>query len=368
MSPGAKGRPRVTVVMAVYNAAPFVEQAIASVLSQTWSDFELVVVDDASTDGSLALAQSFDDPRIRLIRHERNKGASQSRNDALAAAQGELIAVMDADDVCAPTRLERQVEFLDAHPSVGLVGCGVYDNIDAGGAVLYTSFLPEDNESIQRALMERWCFLHSSIMFRKSAAAGGYRTPFEPVEDHDFILRIVEHAEARNIGERLVAYRLNHNGLTVFGHQYIEELRGFVIRMARRRRSGQGENIEAELPRILALKQKRKTAQGLAGVMQKWRDSLYAANRYYGFGCRELCAGQMARARRCYLQSLRTDKLFVKSWIGLVLTLMPFVARRVRFVFRSSMQQHHDPGWSRRPSDARESKRAASVVHGTVVQ
>lgn len=368
MSPGAKGRPRVTVVMAVYNAAPFVEQAIASVLSQTWSDFELLVVDDASTDRSLELAQSFDDPRIRIIRHEVNKGASHSRNDALAAAHGDLIAIMDADDICAPTRLERQIEFLDAHPTVGLVGCGVYDNIDAGGAVLYTSFLPEDNETIQRALMERWCFLHSSIMFRKSAATVGYRTPFEPVEDHDFTLRMVEHTEACNIDERLVAYRLNHSGLTVFGHQYIEELRGLVIQMAYRRRSGQAENLETELPRILALKQKRKAARGLAGVVQRWRDSLYAANRYYGFGCRELCAGQLVRARRCYVHSLRTDKFFVKSWIALILTLMPGVARRVRFVFRSSMQQQQDPGWSRRPSDDRESNRAASIVHSSVAQ
>jgi glycosyltransferase involved in cell wall biosynthesis len=148
--------PRVTVVMAVYNAAQFLREAIASVLSQTYTDFELIVVDDASTDDSSAILRSYNDPRIRIIRHQTNLGASLSRNDALAAARGELIAIMDADDVCAPTRIERQVEFLQAHPAVGLVGCGIYDNIDASGAVLYTSFLPEPNEAIQRALMTRW--------------------------------------------------------------------------------------------------------------------------------------------------------------------------------------------------------------------
>ncbi len=84
---------------------------------------------------------------------------------------------MDADDLCVRTRLERQVAFLDANPKVGLLGCGVFDNIDNSGAVLYRSYLPEDNATIQRTLVERWCFFHSSIMFRRALyeRVGGYR-------------------------------------------------------------------------------------------------------------------------------------------------------------------------------------------------
>ncbi|MFP5229773.1 MAG: glycosyltransferase family 2 protein [Acidobacteriota bacterium] len=358
--------PRVTVVMAVYNAAQFLEEAIASILSQSWRDFELIVVDDASTDGSSALLDRFDDPRIRVIHHTSNQGASLSRNDALAAARGEFIAIMDADDVCAPNRLQRQIEYLEAHPAAGLVGCAVYDNIDATGAVLYTSRLPEDNETIQRSIQRRWCFLHSSIVFRRSlgAAAGGYRAAFEPAEDHDFVLRILERTEAHNLSEPLVTYRLNHNGLTVVGHQYVDELRSILIGLAGRRRRGEPENLDAEMPRILALKQKRRAVRGLAGIVQRLRDSLYAAHRYYGFGCRELCAGQMERARRCYIQSLRTNGLFIKSWIGLVLSLLPWVAYRLRFLFRSSMQQHHETVGSRSVAD-NDSSRLTSVVHGT---
>lgn len=361
--------PRVTVVMAVYNGAQFLEEAIASVLSQTWRDFELIVVDDASTDGSAAILDKVEDSRVRIIRHSVNAGASLSRNDALVVARGEYIAIMDADDICAPERLARQVEFLDVHPPAGLVGCAVYDNIDANGAVLYTSFLPDDNEKIQRSLLQRWCFLHSSIMFRKSLyqAVGGYRTAFEPAEDHDFVLRLAEKAQAHNVDERLVTYRLNHNGLTVAGHQYVDELRSILIELARRRRAGLPENLDAEMPRVLALKQKRKSARGFAGIVQSLRDSLYAANRYYGFGCRELCAGQMERARRCYLQSIRTNSLFIKSWIGLALSLMPFIARRVRFLFRSSMQQQNDAEWSRSLVE-QDSSHLAAVVHGTAVQ
>ncbi len=363
-----KPMPRVTVVMAVYNAAQFLEEAVASVLAQTWRDFELMVVDDASTDGSCAILDRFNDPRVRIIRHPSNRGASLSRNDAIRAARGEYIAIMDADDVCAPHRLERQVEYLDAHAATGLVGCAVYDNIDAAGAVLYTSHLPEGNEEIQSAIMKRWCFLHSSIMFRGSLceAAGEYRTAFEPAEDHDFVLRILECAEAHNLPEPLVTYRLNHNGLTVAGHQYVDELRSILIRLAHRRRSGEPEQLDEEMPRVLALKQKRKSARGVAGVVQSLRDSLYAANRYYGFGCRELCAGQMERARRCYIQSLRTNRLFIKSWIGFALSLMPFIARRVRFLFRSSMQQQNDAVGSRSLVE-KDSSRMAPVAHGTAV-
>jgi glycosyltransferase involved in cell wall biosynthesis len=330
-------------VMAVCNAAQFVREAIASVLAQTYRDFELIVVDDSSSDGSLSILQSFDDARVRIIRHQTNGGAALSRNDALAAARGELAAIMDADDVCVPTRLERQVAFLDANPQVGLVGCGVFDNIDAENAVLHTSYLPEDNEAIQRNLMEQWCFLHSSIMFRRTLyeTVGGYVSAFEPAEDHDFVLRILEHCEAHNLHERLVSYRLNPKGLSVRGHQNLNQVRSAAIRLAQRRRTGQPEDRKGEILRIRELKRTRSPRRGLVGVMQTVRDSFCAADRYYGFGCLELCAGHLKTARRCFTLSVRTNGLFVKSWIGIGLSLMPFVADRLKVVFRSSMQQHN---------------------------
>lgn len=112
--------PRVTVVMAVYNAAQFLREAVASVLAQTYSDLELIAVDDSSSRESLSILQSFCDPGLRIIRHGTNLGAALSRNDALAAAPGELVAIMDADDVSAPLRLQRQVAFLGRIPQWGL--------------------------------------------------------------------------------------------------------------------------------------------------------------------------------------------------------------------------------------------------------
>jgi glycosyltransferase involved in cell wall biosynthesis len=324
----------------MYNAAQFLHEAVASVLGQTYHDFELIVVDDSSNDNSLAIVQSFGDPRIRIIKHNINLGPAMSRNHALAEARGEFVAIMDSDDVCVPTRLKRQVGFLDANPEIGLVGCGIYDNIDAGGAVLYTSYLPQDNGTIQRTIVERWCFLHPSIMFRREVyeTVGGYREIFRSAEDHDFILRMLEHCEAHNLYERLVSYRLNPKGLSVVDHECINELGKAAMRLARRRRAGQPEDLESEISLLREPMKGRKAARSLGGIVQKWRDSFYAADRYYGFGCLELCAGRLENARRCFVRSLRTNGLFVKSWIGVILSLMPPVASRLKVVFRSSMQ------------------------------
>ena len=330
--------PHVTVVMAAFNAGRFLTEGIVSVLTQTYHDFELIVVDDASTDETSLVLQKFDDPRLRIIRHERNLGAASSRNEALLAARGELIAIMDADDVCAPTRLEKQVKFLDDNPTIGLVGCGVYEIIDETGRLLCTSSLPNENDAIQQAIMEWWCFLHSSIMFRKSLyeRVGGYRAVFEPAEDQDFVLRVLEHTRAHNLCERLVRYRLNSKGLSVLGNVYASELREAIIRLTRLRRLGKPENLDFEMPRLLELRKSRKSSGDSAGTLQRWNDSLYAACRVYELGCRELHAGHWKNARSCFVESVRTNCLYYRSWVGIGLSLVPSAAHHLRFLFRHS--------------------------------
>jgi glycosyltransferase involved in cell wall biosynthesis len=335
--------PTVSIVMPVFNGERFLREAVESILSQSYWNFEFIVIDDGSTDTTPALVDTYSrqDPRVRVF-HQGNAGIVESLNRGCSLAQGKYVARMDADDVCAPNRLERQIAFLDANPMVGLVGCGLYDNIDVTGAVLYTTYLPQYNEAIQNALVQRWCFLHPSVMFRRAllGEAGLYRKEFEGAEDHDFILRLLEHCQAHNLPERLISYRLNPTGLSITYHQYMNDLGEVAMRLARRRRSGEPEDLDREAAELRALKQRRKPSGGLAGALQAAKDSLYAANRYYGFGCRELCTGQLQNARRCFWRSLRTNCLFVKSWIGIGLSLVPFVANRLRFLFRTSMQDH----------------------------
>ena len=333
----------ISVVMPVFNGERFLREAIDSILTQTYMDFEFIIIDDGSTDCSPSIIASYayQDSRIKPFRQE-NRGIVDSLNRGCHLARGKYIARMDADDVCAPTRLERQLVFLEGHTEVGIVGCGLYDNIDTVGAVLYTSCLPEDNDEIQRTLVEQWCLLHPSIMFRRSlfSLVGGYRKEFEGAEDHDFILRILEHSAAYNIPERLIRYRVNPRGLSVTYHQYMNELGEAAMRLARRRRCGQPEDLKSEVGHLAALKRRRSSHGGFAGLLQKGRDSLYAADRYYGFGCRELCAGRLDSARRCYLRSITTNMLFVKSWLGVMLSYMPLVSRKVTFLFKSSIQQY----------------------------
>lgn len=119
-------RPLISVVMPLYNAERFVGESIESLMAQTLSDFELIVIDDCSTDGSAAVVEELQrrDPRIKLLRNERNLGAASTRNRGLDAARGEFIAFLDADDICIPERFEKQIAFLKAHPGVDV--CGSY--------------------------------------------------------------------------------------------------------------------------------------------------------------------------------------------------------------------------------------------------
>ena len=332
--------PRVSVVMAVYNAGHYLRESVESILSQTLCDLELIIVNDGSTDRFEEVLDSFEDSRICVLSHAKTQGPAASRNDGISAARGEFVAIMDADDISAPSRLAVQVEFLESHSDVGLVGCAVYDNIDDRGSTLYTSYLPEEDETIRQELVKKWCLLHSSIMFRREVAerVGGYRSEFAPAEDHDFILRVLEQYKTQNLPVKLVRYRINPTGLSVTGHAYIEALGEAAMRLARQRRQGYAEDLAAELKRLMHLKAIRETLGFWSRLAWSWRDSYYAANRYYGLGARALCAGNLEAARRCFARSLSTNWLFVKSWICLLLSCFPVLVERVKFVFTASLR------------------------------
>ncbi|HRH38589.1 MAG TPA: glycosyltransferase family 2 protein, partial [Flavobacteriales bacterium] len=159
--------PRVTVLTTLYNKGAFVEDAIRSVLASSFADFELLVVDDASTDDGLLRARAFTDPRIRILTSETNTGRADAANRGYDAARGEYIAVLDADDIAAPDRLEKQVAFLDAHPEVGVCGSyaqtfGIRDHIatwpltdeEARGLLLFQDPLLYGSAIIRRSVLE----------------------------------------------------------------------------------------------------------------------------------------------------------------------------------------------------------------------
>ena len=207
--------PRVTVLMAVYNGERFLRPAIESILNQTFTDFELLIVDDASTDSTPAIIRSYQDPRIRVIRNERNSGAGYSRNVGLRNARGEYIAVLDADDVAYPQRLAEQVAFLDAHADIVLLG-GAQDLIDERGVRLKTMYFPTDPLIIRWTLLFRNCVQHSTVMYRRDAAlqAGGYDPKLPSAEDFSLWGRLAAVYPLAQTSQVLAMYRSHPSGIS----------------------------------------------------------------------------------------------------------------------------------------------------------
>ena len=195
----------LSVVMPVHNAGPYLDDAVQSILNQTYRDFEFIILDDGSTDGSTEKLRDWaaKDERIRLHQHDRNLGPAGSSNFVVQRAGGSLIARMDADDLSLPDRLQRQVDLLRSRPDVGLVGtlCNV---IDSDGAVVRT-------RDLWRLTRPSWFapFPHGSIMYRRNVfdSAGGYREACVYWEDQDFALRMSSRARVMVIPEPLYLHR-----------------------------------------------------------------------------------------------------------------------------------------------------------------
>src|SRR5262249_15246071 len=166
--------PAVSVLMAVRNGSPWVREAAESVLTQTASDLELIVIDDGSTDATPDVLAAIGDSRVRVER-QAPRGLTASLNRALSLARAPLVARLDADDLALPERFACQRRFLDTHPGIGLLGTAARE-VDASGRELCIVTPPEEDAAIRRALIRRNPFVHSSVMMRRSTLVeiGGY--------------------------------------------------------------------------------------------------------------------------------------------------------------------------------------------------
>jgi glycosyltransferase involved in cell wall biosynthesis len=199
--------PRVSVVMPVYNVAPYVAATIGSVLAQTFTDFELLVLDDCSTDGTAAVVQALRDPRIRFLQNARNLGRAGTDNAALPHVRGEFIAKMDGDDLCHPERLARQVAYLDSHPEVNVMGAWMqnfgastylnrYPTTPAAAQVLTLFTLPTGNPSVM---------LRTRLLREQGMT---YDESLRQTEDYDFFARYVRELRIATLPEALIQYRV----------------------------------------------------------------------------------------------------------------------------------------------------------------
>ncbi|HEX7294154.1 MAG TPA: glycosyltransferase family 2 protein [Pyrinomonadaceae bacterium] len=205
--------PQVSVVMPVHNALPFLEASIGSILNQSFQDFEFVILNDASTDGSEAILRKWEklDPRIRVIESSQKLGLAGSSNRIVSASKAQIVARMDADDISHPDRLRRQLDILERHPDVVALGT-LCDGIDASGK----RTRPADRWRIVRR--SRYIpFPHGSAMFRRKAfdAVGGYRKDFEPGEDQDLFFRMTSVGRVVTLPDVLYHFRYHTNNTTV---------------------------------------------------------------------------------------------------------------------------------------------------------
>jgi glycosyltransferase involved in cell wall biosynthesis len=203
--------PAITVSIPVYNRAHYIGAAIESVLSQDCADFELLIIDDGSTDNSVEIVQGYRDERIRLIRNDQNQGIPFTRNRALELARGRYIALMDSDDRMAPKRLGRQQRFLERHPDVALLG-GWLRRFDNSGRRLGIQAKPLVHEQLRATLLFRTSHANTTVMGRTAILQKfGYRPEFVVCEDHDLFERLSGEHRVANL-PWILSYQREHPG------------------------------------------------------------------------------------------------------------------------------------------------------------
>jgi len=240
----------VSVVMPVYNAARFLGEAMESILAQSFKDFELIAIDDGSTDGSAEILERYAraDRRVRVFRREHQR-LPATLNFGCEIAAGKYIARMDADDIALPTRFERQVEFLDRHPRVAILGTQL-ERIREDGTRIDVTNVPLEHAEIDANMQKFCCMFHPTVMMRAEAvrALGGYREAFFAAEDHDLWLRAAEHYELANLPEILLRYRIHTRALSFekLEQQVMSAMAAEIS--ARLRRAGKSDPFTANKP------------------------------------------------------------------------------------------------------------------------
>jgi GT2 family glycosyltransferase len=205
--------PRVSVVVPAHNLRPHLREAVDSLLAQTWRDLEVIVIDDASTDGTLQALDGLHDPRLTMLCMAQNGGVSRARNAGLARARGEVIALLDGDDASHPQRIEKQLQLLDARPSVGLVG-SLVNTVDREGRLLRRGTDPWrlPDEALKPLLLFTNPLPTSSLMVRRSALPPqGFR--LMDAEDYAFVADVSEQHGLALLREPLVNYRISPGGI-----------------------------------------------------------------------------------------------------------------------------------------------------------
>ena len=253
--------PKITVLMPAYNAAKYIGEAISSVLGQSFTDFELLIVNDGSADDTVKIVKSFKDPRIVLI-SQANKGVSSALNLGLTYSRAPYIARFDADDICYPDRLKIQYDFITAYPEYSVVGSAA-DYVDADGHFIFTHHPAGHlNEEIQQLKYSVCPFIHSSVLYKKDVIVnnGGYSEHAYTYEDHFLWVNILKNQKACNLSQSLIKVRLNPDSITIDEKWHSRKFRSIKYSTLKNRTITEAEG--QELYQVSGKKVSPKVKQG----------------------------------------------------------------------------------------------------------
>ncbi len=294
----ASTSPRISVLMPVYNAAAWLDEAMGDLVAQTFTDFEIIAVDDGSRDDSLAVLHRWADRERRLhILSRPNTGIVGALNDALAVARGEFCARMDADDRCDPSRFALQISYLEKHPACVALGTGV-QCLDPTGAPMSLQNLTQGHDLIDGKLLagDAGAIVHATTMIRTTALrqVRGWNPRFNWVEDLDIFLRLAEVGQLENLPEPLYRYRRHAQSVCMTHYQRMCQDLRTVVKEAHERRG-----LPAPLPQT---------------IRPDLGQPLTPAAMYRSFACHAMNRNNLALARRHALAALRRQPLSVESW------------------------------------------------------
>ena len=204
----SKISPSVSVIMSVFNGEEHLHKSIDSILNQTFTDFEFIIINDGSTDRTSAILSDYEknDARVKVFQQE-NKGLAVSLNNGISHSKANLIARMDSDDIALPDRLEKQVAYLKKHPEVGVLGTAAH-LINAQGVKLGVMVLPEEHDSIVKIMYKSSPIIHPSVVMRREAvlAVGGYREDLKRAQDYELWSRLFHRCRFHNLQDPLLIY------------------------------------------------------------------------------------------------------------------------------------------------------------------
>lgn len=337
-------QPRLSVVLSVFNGEDFLRDCIESVLKQTFKDFEFIIVDDGSTDSTAQIISSFaaSDPRVRSFRHS-NKGRALSLNDGIEAANSDLIARIDADDVALPDRFKKQVSFMEMHTQVGVVGSAAH-LIAPDGRKLATVQPPLSDSEIRQKMLSHNVINHPTAVMRRElvAAVGGYRRQLVDCDDYDLFFRIGERSTLANLPEVLLLKRVHRNEASVqnLTHQTLSTIA--ARRAADFRKNGRPDpldRVEEITPAFLREigVDDEEVRETLIGTYAYWADLLETVDSEYTLNIveqlLELCPSNRSLVSNALLAAakiywMRGDRAKALWFAGRALMWRPIVAGR----------------------------------------